>query len=57
MQKLEIPKRDDEKYRSINDIVKSPVRSPSKFRNVQTIQTGLTEIKFFFYYCFEKKME
>lgn len=45
MQKLEIPKRIDEKFRAIDEIVKSPMRSPSKYRDVQTVKTGISEIK------------
>jgi len=45
MQKLEIPKKLDEKNRIIEDVTKSPCRSPSKFHDIQTVQTGVTEIK------------
>lgn len=48
MQKLEIPKRVDEKFKTIEEVIKSPARSPSKYRDVQTIQTGITEIKLFY---------
>ena len=47
MQKLEIPsKKYDEKFLKIDEIIKSPTRSPTKFRNTQTVQTGVTEIKY-----------
>ena len=46
MQRLEVPKKHmDEKFMIIDEISKSPVRSPAKVREIQTVQTGLTEIK------------
>lgn len=47
MQRLEVPKKVmfDEKFRVIDEMAKSPARSPSKVRSIQTVQTGVTEIK------------
>jgi len=57
MQKLEVPKKYlDEKFSVIDELSKSPTRSPCKLRDIQTVQTGVTEIKSINIFFFIKKI-
>ena len=44
MDKLSVETKDI-KYLKIDEIIRSPSRSPSKYRDIQTISTGVSQLK------------